>query len=382
LLSTFLTGAETRTAVQTGRSLAQIGEFVHPRRPGERRHAAVALSDPGRGLGDHLAHDTAAGARRAVGCAAIDRNLPRLLQTFVALYGRIESMRARPETSADKERFRRSCACWMIDACVIAASGSADRSPRISWGQIAASTGPPETRARAGWWDRRRPSHSGFAGIPRTGRALGQAIGRRSFPDPEPGRLIPRRRRGARRSPPSRWARCRGGAPPPRCPAVRASAQGPGCWWRHLALGSAGTASDLQGHARAAAEAIVAAIGRHSRLDERGEQRAPSGLSGPLPGLSEPYPDLEASSPVVGQSLAQLGLRGRTGATIVAIPRGEQVVLVPDGHDAPFRRRRGAPVRGPRSKWRASSARRESRVVSEHRPGNCSNAAPLRLNHR
>jgi CPA2 family monovalent cation:H+ antiporter-2 len=41
---------------------------------------------------------------------------------------------------------------------------------------------------------------------------------------------------------------------------------------------------------------------------------------------------IEASSPFAGKKLSEVGLRGRTGATILAISRGEDVVLLPDGH--------------------------------------------------
>ncbi len=49
-----------------------------------------------------------------------------------------------------------------------------------------------------------------------------------------------------------------------------------------------------------------------------------------LPGIGAPTPiTLPATSPAVGQSLAQLNLRGVTGATVLAIRRGSKGVLVP-----------------------------------------------------
>jgi CPA2 family monovalent cation:H+ antiporter-2 len=39
------------------------------------------------------------------------------------------------------------------------------------------------------------------------------------------------------------------------------------------------------------------------------------------------------TSPFAGSTLSETALRGRTGATVVAISRGEDVVLVPDGHE-------------------------------------------------
>jgi K+/H+ antiporter YhaU regulatory subunit KhtT len=50
-----------------------------------------------------------------------------------------------------------------------------------------------------------------------------------------------------------------------------------------------------------------------------------------LPGLGELAPvKIEAGSPVVGRSLGDLNLRGVTGATVVALTRGEERRAYPD----------------------------------------------------
>jgi CPA2 family monovalent cation:H+ antiporter-2 len=49
-----------------------------------------------------------------------------------------------------------------------------------------------------------------------------------------------------------------------------------------------------------------------------------------LPGLGEPTPvRLEATSPAIGRTLAELNLRGLTGATVLAIHRGEEGISFP-----------------------------------------------------
>jgi CPA2 family monovalent cation:H+ antiporter-2 len=57
-----------------------------------------------------------------------------------------------------------------------------------------------------------------------------------------------------------------------------------------------------------------------------------------LPGLGEPVPvKIDAASPAVNRSLADLNIRGKTGATILAITRiGEQgsKVVVPSGKES------------------------------------------------
>jgi monovalent cation:H+ antiporter-2, CPA2 family len=53
-----------------------------------------------------------------------------------------------------------------------------------------------------------------------------------------------------------------------------------------------------------------------------------------LPGLGAPVAlQVRDGSPAAGRSLAQLNLRGRTGATVLAIVRAGEQVLVPRGAD-------------------------------------------------
>jgi CPA2 family monovalent cation:H+ antiporter-2 len=99
------------------------------------------------------------------------------------------------------------------------------------------------------------------------------------------------------------------------------------------------TTADLQGHVRAAAEAIVDAIARQVRPAAAGgagsrDAGAVARAHQLLPGLGEPHPlEIRPGFPAVGRSLSDLDLRGLTGATIVAIARSGDVILVPDGHE-------------------------------------------------
>jgi CPA2 family monovalent cation:H+ antiporter-2 len=43
--------------------------------------------------------------------------------------------------------------------------------------------------------------------------------------------------------------------------------------------------------------------------------------------------ELEPGNPAVGRTLAEIKLRGLTGATVLAIQRGDESVLVPSGHE-------------------------------------------------
>lgn len=345
-VSAFLTGAGTRTSVQAGMSLAQIGEFSFI-------IAAVGLASgatspslyPIMVAVSAITALTTPWFIRSAGPAAasIDGALPRPLQTFVALYGSwIENMRARPESSADRRRTGLVLRGLLLDACVIAALCVGSSLAAVPLGTALAS--------RMGWSMARGQaivaalvllaSVPFLIGMVRTARGLAHALARRAFPDAEPGRLdlaaAPRRALVVTLQLATVFAV---GAPivaltMPFLPdfvgvalfAVILSV---------LAISVWRSATDLQGHVRAAAEAIVDAVGRQSRHVASSEgERTLERAYHLLPGLGEPFPvRIESSSPVVGRRLAELGLRGRTGATIIAISRGQDVVLVPDGHE-------------------------------------------------
>lgn len=345
-VSAFLTGSSTRTAVQAGMSLAQIGEFSFIiAGVGLATGATSSSLYPIMVAVSAITTLTTPWLIRSAGtvAAAIDRNLPRSLQTFVALYGSwIESTLARPESSAEKARLRRVVRGLILDACVVAALCVGASIAAAPLGErLAARAGLTPTQGQAVIVGGAVLLSVPFlVAIFRTGRALGQTIARRAFPDPEPNRLdlaaAPRRALVATIQLATVLIV---GIPlatvtQPFMPAYAGLVIFAVIF---LVLGIVvwRSAADLQGHVRAAAEAIVDAIGRQSRQagaheGERALQRAYQ----LLPGLGEPFPvRIEQAYPVVGRSLAELGLRGRTSATIVAISRGEEVVLVPDGHE-------------------------------------------------
>jgi CPA2 family monovalent cation:H+ antiporter-2 len=89
------------------------------------------------------------------------------------------------------------------------------------------------------------------------------------------------------------------------------------------------SATNLEGHVRAGSQAIVEALTTYARpTDGVGGPPSLAGVHGMLTGLGEPVAiQLDSDSPGVGRSLADLNLRGRTGATVLAIIRtGKPVV--------------------------------------------------------
>jgi CPA2 family monovalent cation:H+ antiporter-2 len=96
------------------------------------------------------------------------------------------------------------------------------------------------------------------------------------------------------------------------------------------------SAENLQGHVRAGAEAIMQALTAQARRNEPGPppNAALERVSQVLPGLGElAAVAIEPQAAAVGQTLAELNLRGRTGATVLAITRAEGGVLVPGAEE-------------------------------------------------
>jgi CPA2 family monovalent cation:H+ antiporter-2 len=94
-------------------------------------------------------------------------------------------------------------------------------------------------------------------------------------------------------------------------------------------------ATNLQGHTRAAAQAIVESLAQQTREGRAaGASQNLEDVNRLLTGLGSPVPvQLEPLSPVVGKKLAEINLRGLTGATVLAIQRGENAILVPAGEE-------------------------------------------------
>jgi CPA2 family monovalent cation:H+ antiporter-2 len=94
-------------------------------------------------------------------------------------------------------------------------------------------------------------------------------------------------------------------------------------------------ATNLHGHVRAGAQVIVAALAAQSHSkDAHAEPQGLEQVHGLLPGLGAPEPvRLEAASPAVGKTLAEVNLRGLTGATVLAIQRGEESISFPTARE-------------------------------------------------
>ena len=349
-LSSFFVGFGVRTSVQTGMSVAQIGEFSFiiagiGLATGATRSflypitiavsALTTLSTP-------LLIRASADAANYV-----DRRLPRSLQTFVALYGSwLERLRGANRSHPPGQGARRLIRLLLLDAVliVIIVLGAAFETDRLT-GMLSVRIGSSAETARLIVYGAAALVLAPLVvGILATTRGIARNWAERALPRPAAGRMDP-------------------GAPPrrvlivtlqvalialvgvplvaitqPFIPPFRGAfllalvilVLGIGFW--------RGTAN-LYGHARAGAEVIAAALAR--QLGSAGAEPAASQAEAPLdwarailPGLGEPEGlRLEAGDFAVDRTLSELSLRGRTGASVLAISRGGAGVVVPTGHE-------------------------------------------------
>jgi monovalent cation:H+ antiporter-2, CPA2 family len=336
-LGSLLAGRSMRTSVQSGMSLAQIGEFSFI-------IAGVGLSLGA--VGSFLYPVAVAVSAlttlvtpwliRASGPAAsfVDSRLPRPLQTFVSLYGSwLGELRSARHQRSAWSRIRRLAGLLLVDllaiaTIVIAASVNIDRvtafvvahlmlNPEfVSWLFVAAVlvlTVPF------------------ILGAVRIARALGAALTRAVFPA-ENGGLD--RVAASRRAllvtlqltillvvgiPLAALTQ-----PFVRFPLVVLVLVGvlllvlP--FWR--------SATNLHGHVRAGAQVIIESLALQAH--------SPSGALSPrdevrrlVPGLGDTATvRLESTDPVVGRTLKDVNLRALTGATVIAIEREHQSAII------------------------------------------------------
>ncbi|MBX6364374.1 MAG: cation:proton antiporter [Gemmatimonadetes bacterium] len=359
-VSAFLTGFPLRTSVQSGMSLAQIGEFSFiiagmGLSTGATRPflypVAIAVSA--------VTTLTTPWLIRASGPVAsyVDRKLPRPLQTFVALYGSwLERLRSAPGEAGRRSWLRRRVGLLLLDAVLLAflVIGVSLELTRVT-ALLTAATGISPQAARAVITAAATVVAAPLLlGLVRGSRGLAVELAERAIPPAPPGRpdfgLAPRRVLAVTLQLAVVMllgvllvAVTQPFVPPFRGAVVLAAVAA------LLAVALWRGAATLQGHARAGAEVIAAALARQMASDEgeatTGARATPPALPAPgmaplqwvretLPGLGHPEPiRIEAGSPAVDRTLAELNLRGLTGATVLAITRDGEEIIVPTGRE-------------------------------------------------
>ena len=341
----FLAGTGTHTAVQSGMSLAQIGEFSFiiaglGLSLGATREflypVAVAVSAITTLTTPWLIRSSAPVA------AFIDRKLPGPLQTFAALYGSwLERLRASSAAqragTATGHRVRRFVGMLVLDAAVLSAliiavslqfhtiAGALARAlhvvPALASALVVAATAAAALPL--------------VIGIGRLSRGLGGTLAETALPRATgKADLDAAARRTLAVTLQLGIALVAGIVVVAVTQAFLPSYSGPLVLF--LVLAGFGVAiwrsvRDLEGHVRAGAQAVVAALGKyaHAGSPPPGDD-ALADVNRLLPGLGDTRAvRIDSSSAAVGQSLAELNLRGRSGATVLAISRDGESIVVP-----------------------------------------------------
>lgn len=345
-IGAFLAGHGRRTAMRAGMSLAQIGEFsfiiasvgvaagvisawIYP--VAIAVSAITTLTTP---LLIKLSNKAA---------ASIDHWLPEPIQTVAALYASwIERVRSAPRAPTERSATHRIVRIILIDAALITAlvigvDMEIDRITTI-FGRTA--TVPPDRVRFAVVLISGLIAVPLIYGIITSARSLGLHLARRAFAEAQKGKVDPA-------DAPRRAlvilvqiaVVIAVGIPvvaitqpflPPHQGAVVLS-----LLTIVLLVALWRNAANLQGHARAGAQIIASALAQQMASTDGAEQETKlEDVNAVLPGLGEPVAvRVRPESIAVGRSLAQLNLRGATGATVLAIRRGDDQIPTPLGRD-------------------------------------------------
>jgi CPA2 family monovalent cation:H+ antiporter-2 len=346
-IGAFLAGHGRRTAMKAGMSLAQIGEFSF----------IIASVGVAAGVISGWLYPVAIAVSAITtlttplliklsnrAAASIDRWLPAPIQTVAALYGSwIERVRSVPRAPIERSATNRIIRIILLDAALITALVIAvDLEIDRFTGMVGAMSGMSPERVRF-----IVVLTSGLIAAPlvygliTSAKALGNNLARRAFADAQKGRVDPAD--APRRAlviliqlavvlavgipvvaitqpflPPHQ-----GGFVLTVLTLILLVAL-----WRN--------AENLQGHARAGAQIIASALAQQMASTDAAtdETKLLDDVNAVLPGLGEPVAiRVIPASVAVGKSLAQLNLRGATGATVLAIKRGAQQIPTPLGRE-------------------------------------------------
>jgi K+:H+ antiporter len=341
-MGAFLTGHGVRTSVQAGLSLSQIGEFSFI-------IAGLAVS---LGLAHSFLYPIAVSVSAITTLSTpwlirwspriaeyADRKLPRPLQTSAALYASwLERIRSSPRSASEGAQVRRLVRLLLLDSAllaviVIGTAQSMERLERLLGESLGLELEVVRLLAIGGAVLLSVPF---LYGIFQIARKLGLALAASALPQPSSPRLdlaeAPRRVLVVSIQIAVVLLVCTPvlALTQPFVPGVP-GALVLGLVVLVLAWAFWRSATNLLGHVRAGSQVIVAVLAKQTRETKpQPDENTLGEIEKLVPGLglSTPY-RVPASSPAVGCTLADLNLRGRTGATVLAILRGEEGVNLP-----------------------------------------------------
>ncbi|MEO8579194.1 MAG: cation:proton antiporter [Gemmatimonadales bacterium] len=346
-IGAFLAGHGRRTAIKAGMSLAQIGEFSFIIAGVGVTSGAISawLYPVAIAVSAITTFTTPLLIKLSTRAAAsLDHWLPEPIQTVAALYGSwIERVRSTPRAPTERSATNRIIRIILLDAALIIAVviGIDVEIERLS-GMVGGMIGMQPTQVRF-----MVVLIAGLIAVPlifgliNSARALGTNLARRAFADAQKGKVdladAPRRALvilvqlavvlavGI-----PVVAITQPFLPPHQGAFVLAllTLILLGTLWRN--------AANLQGHARAGAQIIASALAQQMASTDgvADETKMLEDVNAVLPGLGEPIAiRVVPESIAVGKSLGQLNLRGATGATVLAIRRGSELIPTPLGRE-------------------------------------------------
>jgi CPA2 family monovalent cation:H+ antiporter-2 len=344
----FLTGEGIRTSIKAGLSLAQIGEFSFiiagvGLSTGATRSflypVAVAVSAVTTLLTPWLI--------RASGPVAsfVEARLPKPMATFAALYGTwIEDLRARPPSRNVTTRIRQLISWLIVDAALLAAIVIATAVWGAAVGRWAGTRFGIDAHLT---WIAVIAAASALAvpfavGIARRTAALARLLATAALPRPEARADFADAPRRALVMALEVAIFLVLGVPlvsvtQPFLPPFPAAALVLVLTLVLLIVGLWRRAASLQEHARAGAQAIVEVLSQQLRSPAAVAASGDGDLAPlrrMLPGLGEPVSVLvRPGHYAVGRTLADLNLRGLSGATVLALVREGHGTVIPTGHE-------------------------------------------------
>jgi CPA2 family monovalent cation:H+ antiporter-2 len=341
-VSAFFAGNGTRTSIQAGMSLAQIGEF------------SFIIAGLGIALGAirEFLYPVAVAVSAVTTLTTpwlirlsprvaswVDRKLPQRLQTFAALYGSwLERLGSAPEQRTRATVTRRLVKLLFVDAAILAVLviGAALRGEQAAaWALEKLGVGGAVARAAVMGLTAVLAAPFVF-GVIRIARGLGVTFADAALPRAPEGKLDL-------------------AAAPRRMlivtvqlavvllvglPLLAVTQPFLSGWTAAIMLAAVLTllgylfwrsAAGLYGHVRAGAQVILEALVAQAHKGAGGSgEAALAQIKHLLPGLGEPVVfRIDEHSAAVGKTLAELDLRSATGASVLAIARGDDGVIVP-----------------------------------------------------
>ena len=341
-LGAFVAGNGVRMSIQAGMSLGQIGEFSFilaavGTNAGVLRGflfpVAIAVSAVTTLLTPFMIRASAPFA------ATVDRRLPHAVQTFAALYGSwVQALGQTRRRPTEWSRIRRLARFLFLDVVIIA-SLVIVASLGVRWvTQLSIAARSPGLARAVVTVVAILLALPFFVGALRAGRRLGLLLAEGAFPRPSVGVDLADAPRRALRATLDLAILFAAGAPlvaltqpflPTHLPFGAALIVGVAL----LALPFWRSATNLQGHVRAGAQVVLEALVAQSRSDRPAAMKLEE-LRTMMPGMGEPTTFTVANGAAcIGRSLKELNLRGLTGATVLAIERGNGEVVVPSADE-------------------------------------------------